>query len=333
MEAFDRSYVKKLRYAFQWGLFAFIVYGGAKLYFFSRHFAFGDAPLVERPPLVEGFLPIGALMGLKLWLVEGVFDPVHPAAIVIFLAALSVSAILKKSFCVWFCPVGALSEAVYKAGRKLFGKNLAMPKPIDYPLRALKYILLGFFLYIVFVAMSPEAIRAFLETPYWKIADIKMLEFFTKMSRLTFFALSALFVLSLLFKNFWCRYLCPYGALLGLLSLLSPVKVTRNADACIGCGKCKRNCPSYIPVNEKRRVWSPECTGCLTCVSGCPAKGALDASLPSGKALRPAVYAALAAVVFFGIVFAAKSTGHWRSSVTYEEYKALVPIAGQLNHP
>ena len=47
-------------------------------------------------------------------------------------------------------------------------------------------------------------------------------------------------LLSMFVQNFWCRYLCPYGALLGLVSLLSPVKIRRDKEACIDCGKCTR---------------------------------------------------------------------------------------------
>jgi polyferredoxin len=333
MERFDRSYVRKIRYAFQWGLFALIIYGGFKLYLFAGHFSTGRGALIERPPLVDGFLPIGALMALKLWVAEGIFDAAHPSALVIFLGAVAVSTVLKKGFCGWICPVGTLSEAVYKSGKRIFGRNFRINKYADYALRSIKYILMAFFLYIVMVKMSPPAIRGFLETPYWKVADIKMLLFFTEMSALTAVALALLFGLSLLYKNFWCRYLCPYGALLGLLSFLSPLKITRDEGACIHCGACTRNCPSLLPVEDKKRVRSPECTGCLTCLSGCPAKGALDVALPKKGTLRPFVYIVLVAVIFFGIIGAAKIAGKWHSNISYEDYKALVPAAGKFEHP
>jgi len=322
-----------LRMAVQWAFFALVVYGGWRLYAFTQHFEAGG-PYVERAPLVEGFLPIGALMSFKVWLTQGVFDNVHPAGLVIFLSALVVSIFLKKAFCSWICPVGTASELVYKTGAKVFGRNLRLPKWLDYPLRSLKYILMGFFLFVV-LKMPALGLKAFLGGAYWKVADIKMLWFFKEMSGLTAWVLGALFLGSLLYKNFWCRYLCPYGALLGILSCLSPAKVGRNERACIHCGICARACPALLPVDEKVRISSPECTGCLSCIASCPAKGALDlrAARRGGWPLHPLLHAGLILVLFLGIVFGAKASGHWHSSVSYSEYGDLIPIARELEHP
>lgn len=332
-EKINRRYIRKVRYAVQWGIFSIIIFGGYRFYLFVSHFTGGDVPPVERPPLVEGFLPIGSMMALKIWITEGAFDRVHPASLVIFCAALLMSLILKKSFCGWVCPVGALSEALYRVGARIFGRNFRIHRYADYPLRSLKYILMAFFLNIILLKMDSSAVAAFMGTPYWKVADVKMLYFFTKMTTLTLVVLAVLVLLSIPFKNFWCRYLCPYGALVGLLSYLSPLKITRNEDACTHCHRCTRACPAQLAVEKKVRMRSPECTGCLTCVSNCPSRGALEMSLPGRKGVNPLAYAILVAALFFGIVGAAKVTGRWQSTVTYEEYRALVPIAEKFGHP
>jgi len=127
-------------------------------------------------------------------------------------------------------------------------------------LRSVKYALLAFFIYIVVLKMPSFAIMRFLEGDYYKIADVKMLLFFIEMTTTTAVSLSLLFVLSLFYKNFWCRYLCPYGALLGLISFFQPLKITRNNAACIHCGTCTKNCPSLLPVERLTNVRSPECT-------------------------------------------------------------------------
>lgn len=333
MEKTDRSYVRKLRYLVQWSVFLMVMYAGVSFYFFVSALEHGALPSATRSPSIEGFMPIGALMSLKLWLAEGVFDPVHPAALALFTGSLALALLLKKSFCGWICPVGTLSDAAWKTGRKAFGREFTIPAYIDYPLRSLKYILMAFFLYIILIKMSAPQISVFLNTPYWKVADVKLLKFFTEMSLTTGITLSALLGLSLLYKNFWCRYLCPYGGLLGLLSALSPVKVKRNGEKCIRCGLCAKHCPSLLPVDRKIRIKSPECTGCLSCVSHCPAKGALDISVAGKKSVPPVIFAAAVAGIFFILIFAAMAGGKWHSSVTPGELRNLVPSLKYLEHP
>jgi polyferredoxin len=180
--------------------------------------------------------------------------------------------------------------------------------------------------------MPAAQITGFLNTPYWKVADVKLLKFFTEMSATTQITLGVLSILSLFYKNFWCRYLCPYGGLLGLLSFLSPVKI-RRTTSCIQCGLCTKNCPSLLPVDKKESIRSPECTGCLTCVSYCPAKNALDPSVAGKKTIRPEIFIAGVAVLFFGLILLARFTGKWHSSLTYEELYNLMPFINSLSHP
>src|SRR5204863_7301682 len=145
--------------------------------------------------------------------------------------------------------------------------------------RTLKYLLLGLFVYAI-AGMPVDAIRAFLDGPYGLIADVKLLNFFRYLSIGGAIALVLLVVLSVFVQNFWCRYLCPYGALMGLVSVASPLRIRREASLCIDCGKCAKACPSALPVDRLVTIRSAECTGCLQCVAECPAAGALFLSAP-----------------------------------------------------
>jgi polyferredoxin len=292
----------------------------------------GAIYIVSRPAGVEGWLPIAGLMNLKAFLLTRHIPSLHPATLFLLVAFLTMSFLLRKAFCSWLCPVGTLSEWLWKAGRTMFRRNFRLPRWLDIPLRSLKYVLMGMFLYVV-VTMSVPAIDAFLHSPYGIVADVKMLNLFRLMSVTTAVVLGILTVGSIFVQNLWCRYLCPYGALMGLAALVSPLRIRRNPDACIDCTKCAKACPSQLPVDRLLTIRSAECLGCMECVNVCPAAGALDMKALARKRVQPWMIAAGVSIIFFGLVGYAKFSGHWDSDVPNSVYERLIPNAAELTHP
>lgn len=154
------------------------------------------------------------------------------------------------------------------------------------------------------------------------------------MSLVAMISLAALTLLSVVFTNFWCRYLCPYGALLGLFSALSPVAVRRDPEKCIGCGKCSKACPNRIPVDVQTRIGSAECTACFSCVQGCPAPDALRLALRTdGRAFSPALYGAVTLAAFIFVPQLARAAGYWHSDTPPAAYKHFYAMFDQIEHP
>jgi polyferredoxin len=317
---------------------------GLQFYLWVRYFERGGTGLaVSRPAGAEGWLPIAGLMNFKYFLLTGRVPSVHPAAMFLFMAFLLISLLAKKAFCSWLCPVGTFSESLGKLGKKIFRRNLRLPRWADLPLRGLKYVLLGFFVFVI-GSMSAEALDDFMHTSYGLVADVKMLNFFRNMGETAFLVIAVLVLLSLLVENVWCRYLCPYGAMMGLASLLSPLKIRRNPAACTDCGKCSRACPANLPVDRLMQVRSVECTACMACVAACPARDALQFSLAPNqpslptqpwfrRPVSPLAVAGILACVFFGLVLFAKATNHWQTILPREVYLRLVPHANEASHP
>ncbi len=306
---------------------------GIQFYLFVRQFEPGGSPgSSSRPAGVEGWLPIAGLMNLKYLIMTGQVPAIHPAAMFLLLAFLVISVVFRKSFCSWLCPIGSLSEALWKLGRRFLRRNWTLPRWLDILLRGLKYLLFGFFLYAV-AGMSVETIQAFFSGPYGLVADVKMLNFFRYLSQTAAITLGVLAVLSILYQNFWCRYLCPYGAMMGLVALLSPARIRRETDRCIDCAKCALACPALLPVDKLLTVRSAECTSCLECVAVCPAQGALDFSFPRKRRVPAWAVGAGLAAIFLGIVGYAKFSGAWNSPIPEDIYRQLVPVVGQLTHP
>lgn len=329
----SRKTIPALRTVVQWVFLFWTVGIGIRFALFVNAIERGAVPAVSRPAGVEAFLPIGALTSLKYWLATGIIHPVHPAAVVIFLAIVLMSLVARKSFCSWVCPVGTVSELVHRVGRRIVGRSFRIWRWPDRILRGIKYLLLGLFVKLILIDMPVAALGAFMDAPYWAVSDIKMLRFFTSLSTTAAVIIVLLAILSLLYRNFWCRYLCPYGALLGLGALLSPFGIRRDESACTGCRACSASCPSSLPVHSLKRVSSAECSGCLTCVASCPHERVLEMQLPFRTRQLPVwLFPAMAIAVFGAVIAAGMLSGHWQTSLGVEDYRQLLPMLSYLSH-
>lgn len=326
---------QRARWIVQIAFFLLVLLGGYKFYLFVEYCeSGGTAKFVERPPGIEAFLPIGALIGIKYFLVTGSVDPVHPAGFVILSTILLSAFLFGRGFCSWMCPVGTLSEWLWRAGEKALGRNFRLPTALDWSLRSLKYLMLLFFVYQILIKMDSGFLvdTFYKHVPYIRVADVQMMKFFVEMDNATMIVLGVLLSLSFITKNFWCRYLCPYGAFLGLLWYNNPLsfRVARN-EKCIRCGACTRACPVLIDVMNDGVVTSPECWHCYDCIKVCPVPGAIEMKLAGRRwDVRYWVYAFAVVGFFVGMTTYAKYNGHWQTSITTREYIARV---AELDHP
>ena len=195
------------------------------------------------------------------------------------------------------------------------------------------YLLLSLFVVLI-CRMTAEDLRTFIHGPYNRVCDVKMHAMFAQPSVTTLTVIAVLGILSLAFKNFWCRYLCPYGALLGLASIPSPTAVRRDPARCTGCGACTAACPNSIRVHSSNTVRSPECTACYGCVSACPQAGALRMGLPrSKKALTLSLYGLVTLAAFVFVPQAFRAFGYWDTDTPNDLYRRLVTDLSAIGHP
>ncbi|HEX3033137.1 MAG TPA: 4Fe-4S binding protein [Bacillota bacterium] len=312
---------RTLRLAVQAFIVLLFITAAVEFYSYYEYVVYGSGS-TYRPPVVEGFLPVAALVAFQALLGSGFMDQVHPAGLMIFVAILVTAWIFRRAMCAWFCPLGSLSESLGKLGERVMGRSLRIPKWLDIILLVLKYALI---LKIAKLFIMPgEQAVAFTQAPYYAISDVKMFEFFLNIGLKGLLFVGLLMLLSFLFKSFWCRYLCPYGAILGVLGFLSPIVLKKNSTTCIQCGKCNKVCPSKVDVmGKKNLVLTSECVGCTSCVANCPKEKTLEFRLLGLVPVKPWTFGAGFVVIFFGIIFWAMATGHWQSTVTPQDYQAI----------
>jgi polyferredoxin len=332
-----RGGVQKFRFWAQLFSLGINVWIGVQFYLWVKYIqSHGSVLHVSRPPGVEGWLPIGSLVSLRYWWETGIINNIHPAGLIIFGAILLTAFLFKKGFCSWVCPIGFISELAGDIADKLWGRRLKPPRWLDYPLRSLKYLLLAFFIWAVLISMSPESVKSFVYSDYNIVTDILMLRFFTDISLFALAVIVILFLLSFVIRGFWCRYLCPYGALLGLVNFISPTRIRRETATCIDCTACRKVCPAFIKVDKVTEVRSDECLGCMACVDVCPVAKTLEVKMVSRRVTVPTwKWAAALLVVFWGTLLGFKIFGPWQNGVPDAQYMEQIDAVsrGEYVHP
>ncbi|MBQ6431503.1 MAG: 4Fe-4S binding protein [Oscillospiraceae bacterium] len=184
--------------------------------------------------------------------------------------------LLGRVICGFLCPFGLIQELLHKIPTKKVKKS-----PLTRKLSRLKYVILlvfavaipawfalknlplpGFCKYICPAGTLEGAVLLLLHPANGALRAMTGGLFWWKLTLLATILTACVFV----YRAF-CRFLCPLGALYGLLSRLALLGVKVDAGRCTDCGACVRVCPMDI-----RRVGDRECVQCGTCISVCPTR-------------------------------------------------------------
>jgi len=222
----------------------------------------GGIPLISNAS-VHAVCPFGGVVSLYQLTTTGTFiKKIHESSLVLMLIVFASALIMGPLFCGWICPFGTFQEWIGKVGKKLFGKkyNRFIPYKFDKYLRYIRYLLL--FMVLVQTARSGLLLFANID-PYYAL-----FQFWTgEVAATALVILGLVVVLSLFVERPFCKYACPYGAVLGLFNLFRIIPLKRNNSTCISCGKCDRTCPMNIPVSSVSVVRNHQCISCYQCTS------------------------------------------------------------------
>ena len=222
----------------------------------------GGFPLLSNASL-HALCPFGGVVTIYQYATMGTFvQKIHESAFVLMVIGFVLAILLGPVFCGWVCPLGTVQEWVSKWGKKLFKRrhNHFIPNRFDHILRYARYIVLAWVIYIT--AMSGKLIFADYD-PYFALFN-----FWSGEVAWTALAILGLTLgLSLFVERPWCKYACPYGAVLGISNLFRVFQIRRVASTCKNDGACSIMCPMNIPVDDVKTVRDHQCISCLECTS------------------------------------------------------------------
>ncbi len=286
-------------------------------------------PLPRAIPL-NAFFQMDPLLFLGVLFSTGTLMPGIAAILLIVFFTL----LIGRFFCGYICPLGTTLDLT----QPLFNKDHKTSVSADFPgLRKVKYLflllllvaaLLGLNLFhwgsplslagrmyaIIVLPLLNFLLFPMVDTIIPGLKDAPILSFVSRdyqYNGLLFFSVFFTLILGLnsLAPRFWCRYLCPSGAIFSLLGK-RPLLRRRVSEECIDCGICTSGCPMQAISLEPRQTSHSECIACRKCSRICP-KQAIDFSLPEASneadtflpRRRQTLQVALAGVI---VVFAGK---------------------------
>jgi polyferredoxin len=223
---------------------------------------------------VHTLCPFGGVASIYQYLTTGrLVKKVHESALVLMYISFALAILFGPVLCGWICPLGSIQEWFSKIGKKIFKKrfNNFIPYKYDKYLRFLRY---GLLIWVIsMTAISANLVFNEID-PYSALFHLWSSDLAMGGVVVLIITLTA----SLFIERPWCKYACPYGALLGITNLFRIFKIRRNSSTCISCNICDNVCPMNIKVSQVDVVKDHQCISCMKCTSeeACPVSDTVE---------------------------------------------------------
>ncbi len=251
---------------------AFLVQNPKLHHFFLGTIDQGNTKIVCAPglncyscPAAIGACPIGSLQSAL-----SAKKPSFPFYVLGFLLLFGLA--FGRWICGWLCPFGWVQDLIYKIP---FFKKIRTFRGDKY-LRLLKYAVLA--ILVILLPLLDTLVPYFCKyvCPSGTLFGAIPLTLFNAGLRAQIGplfwwkigVLTAILLLSLLISRPFCRYLCPLGAIYGLMNRIALLGLRPEPDRCVHCGKCEPVCP--MGIDPKTQFDSMECIRCGRCARACP---------------------------------------------------------------
>ena len=185
------------------------------------------------------------------------------------ITVIPITVILGRFFCGWICAFGTFNDFIYLVSNKVFKIKFNVNEKLDSILKLLKYILLLFIVYFIWTKGS----TLFDTSSPWD-AFAQMPQFSDALSQYTVGSIFLTIIVlgSMFIERFFCRYLCPLGAIFAVTSRFRIFDILKKRDKCGKCRLCTNSCSMGIPMYKHDKIKSTECINCFKCIDACPRK-------------------------------------------------------------
>jgi len=223
---------------------------------------------------LHALCPFGGVVSIYQYATSGTFvQKIHESSFILMILGFLLALLFGPVFCGWVCPFGSIQEWVGKIGKKLFKRkyNQFIPYKVDVVLRYARYLMLAWVLYMT--ATSAKLFFADID-PYFALFNL----WTSEVAVGGVVILAVILVASLFVERPWCKYACPYGAVLGIFNLFRIFRIRRVPGTCKLDGACDIACPMNITVSKQTIIRDHQCISCMECTSEakCPAAGTVD---------------------------------------------------------
>ena len=213
-----------------------------------------------------------AMKSIYVALISGTFNgPALTGQLVLTISLLIITAIMGRFFCGFLCAFGTMGDFFWYLGTKLKLKRPKIGSRFDRLLKKLKYVLLVFIVLVIWTL--GVAVLDGTGNPWTVFGMLTKFQGWTDADTIFSVGMALLLLViagSLYIERFFCRYLCPLGAVFAIVSKTRLFKIRKPRAKFGPCRACTKHCTMGIPLYRTNVVKSAECIDCMSCVEICP---------------------------------------------------------------
>lgn len=169
--------------------------------------------------------------------------------LVVVLSVYPLTLLFGRFFCGWICAMGSLGDLLTSIRNGLKIKEHQLGESTDSKLKLIKYILLLFsiiFVWVLQIVAIPQGLNPL--DAFGVLVSLENLDLLFTTFLIATILLIGILIASFFVPRFFCRYLCPTGAILSLVSLPRMLTIKKPRENCRNCNLCTQNCPMSIPL-------------------------------------------------------------------------------------